>query len=87
MQQHQAWAAVRKRRRLLWQGLFLGLAGSGVGLLWLLYRWTVRIDAAQEYVGLYRPAVLAGDVALFVLVGVGLGWLWRKAFPPQSSRS
>lgn len=76
------WAAVSRRRQRLWQGLFLGLVGSGVGLLWELYRWTVRIDPVREYVGLYRPAVLAADVALFVVIGVALGLAWRKAFPP-----
>jgi hypothetical protein len=70
--------ALGHRPRALAQGLFLGLTASAVGLLWLLFRWTVRLDPVNQYVGLYRPGVLAADVALFLALGVGLGWLWRK---------
>ncbi|NLO72798.1 MAG: hypothetical protein GX100_01640 [candidate division WS1 bacterium] len=66
------------RRQAAWQGLFLGLVASGIGLLWLFFRWTVRVDPVGEYVGLYRPGVLFLDALVFLALGLGLGWLWRK---------
>jgi hypothetical protein len=72
-------AATHQPRRLA-QGLALGLLGPLAALAWLLFRWTVRLDPATHYVGLYRPGVLAVDVVLFLVAGVGLGWLYRRFF-------
>jgi len=69
--------ALCQRREAPWQGLFLGLVASGTGLLWLFFRWTVRVDPAREYVGLYRPGVLLLNVLVFLALGLALGWLWR----------
>ena len=71
--------------RRLRQGLALGLLGPLAGLAWLLFRWTVRIDPATHYVGLYRPGVLAADVVIFVALGIELGWLYRRAFTPKEA--
>jgi hypothetical protein len=62
------------------QGLALGLLGPLIYVAWLLFRWTVRLDPATHYVGLYRPIVLAADVALFLALGLALGLLYRRAF-------
>ena len=67
-----------RRRHASWHGLFLGLCASGTGVLWLLFRWTIRLDPARGYVGLYRPLVLLLDVLIFALLGVALGLVWRK---------
>jgi hypothetical protein len=73
-------AALTRDRLRLAQGPALGLLGPLAGLAWLLFRWTVRIDPATHYVGLYRPGVLALDVVVFLAAGVGLGLLYRRVF-------
>jgi hypothetical protein len=77
-------AAVTHQRFRLAQGLALGLLGPLAGLAWLLFSWTVRIDPATHYVGLYRPSVLALEVVVFLAAGVGLGLLYRRVFAERS---
>ena len=75
-----ALAAARRECRALGQSLALGLLGPLAGLAWLFFRWTVRLDPQTHFVGLYRPGVLAADVALFMAAGAGLGLLYRAVF-------
>jgi hypothetical protein len=80
-------AVVGRERRLFWRGTALGLLGPLAGVVWVLFRWTVRIDPTTHYVGLYRPGVIAADMVAFLATGVGLGWLYRRVFTPHRGTS
>jgi hypothetical protein len=73
-------AGLRHDRRWLRRGLALGLLGPLLGLAWLAFRWSVRIDPAARYVGLYRPGVIAAAALAFLAAGAGLGLLFRWAW-------
>lgn len=78
------WAALRRAsyRVGVLRGLAIGLLGPLVLGLWRLFSWLVRYepapDPANDYFGLERVDVLLLNVAIFVAVGAGLGWLVRK---------
>ncbi len=57
-----------------------------MALAWPAYLWSVRIDPAARYVGLYRPGVIAADVLVFLGLGFSLGLLFRWAWAPKEER-
>ena len=71
-------AAWRRQWRYLGRGLAWGLLGPLAWLLWLAYRWAVRLDPQTEYVGLYRPGVILSLVVAALVLGSLVGWALRR---------
>lgn len=80
------WAAVRRvapgvGARL---GLWVGLLGPLVWVLWRVFAWLTRFSPGatpeRDYFGLERVDVLLGLVVLFIAVGAGVGWLSRRVW-------
>ena len=62
----------------LLQGLAIGLLGPLVFGLWLLYGHMVRYDPATGVAGLHRVSVHAIAALTFIVVGVVIGWVYRR---------
>lgn len=63
------------------RGGALGLLGTLVWALWRLYSHLVRFepapDPADDYFGLERVDILFVNLAIFVAVGLAVGWIIR----------
>ncbi|MHB8995094.1 MAG: hypothetical protein ACYC63_07590 [Armatimonadota bacterium] len=69
------------------KGLAVGLLGTLIYVLWLVYSYLIRYDPVTGSCGLHRTAVLWLNIGLFALVGVALGafygWLFRGRRAPD----
>jgi hypothetical protein len=58
-----------------------GLVGAVPGVLilplWMFHKWITRYDPQSGYFGLDKVKVLLLEVALFVVLGVVMGWVWN----------
>jgi hypothetical protein len=73
-------------RPALVRGLALGLLGPICYGLWRCFAWMVRYDPVTGYCGLHKVSVLLLNVALFALVGIGLGVLYGRLLRPASTQ-
>ncbi|MBU0608366.1 MAG: hypothetical protein KKI08_10810 [Armatimonadetes bacterium] len=64
----------------LGKGVAIGLLGPIVYGLWLMYRYNIRYDPETGYVGLHHVSVLLVNVAVFAVIGVLLGFAYRRVF-------
>lgn len=72
-----------RRRNLvagLGKGIVIGLLGPLLYGLWLMYSYLIRYDPQTGYVGLHRVTVLLLNVAIFAVIGVVLGLVYRRVF-------
>lgn len=72
-----------RRRNLaasLGKGVAIGLLGPLLYGLWLMYSYLIRYDPRTGYVGLHRVTVLLLNVAIFAVIGVVLGLVYRRVF-------
>lgn len=60
------------------RGLLMGLNGPLVWALWQGHKYVTRYDAKSGYFGLDKVKVLLLEVALFIVLGAMLGWMWSK---------
>ncbi len=60
------------------RGLWAGLGGVLVYVLWQAHKYVTRYDAQSGYFGLDKVSVLLGEVVAFVLLGAICGVLWSK---------
>ncbi len=58
------------------RGLVAGLAGPLLFALWQLHKYVTRYDPVTGYFGLEKVSVLLLEVALFIVLGALLGWMW-----------
>ncbi len=71
----------RLRRHSGWyvsRGAALGLLGPILYGVWCYYRWTVRLDPHSGYIGLHKFSTLLINLAVFVVVGIILGLIYRR---------
>lgn len=69
----------RKTLRVgLVRGGALGLLGPIIYGLWRFFAWMVRYDPVTGYCGLHKVSVLLLNVAVFALVGIGLGVVYGR---------
>jgi chromate transport protein ChrA len=69
------------------KGLAIGLLGPLIYGLWLLYSALIRYNPQTGYVGLHHVSVLVLNVALFALVGIILGFVYRRVFCASAAPS
>ena len=69
-------AAVWGFRAVGTRGLGAGLAGPLIFALWQFHKYVTRYDPATGYFGLDKVKVLLCELALFIGVGIALGWIW-----------
>ncbi|HAZ64928.1 MAG TPA: hypothetical protein DCZ72_15145 [Armatimonadetes bacterium] len=80
------WAAARRVALAMGArlGLWVGLLGPLVWVLWRVFAWLTRFRPGAtpdaDYFGLERVDVLLGLVVLFIVVGAGVGWLSRRVW-------
>ena len=72
------WGAVAGFRALGPRGLVGALPGALIYPLWQMHKYLTRFDPTTGYFGLDKVKVLLGEVVLFVVLGVALGWAWSK---------
>lgn len=58
-------------------GLLVGCVFLIIYALWRFYLWRIRIDLDKNFVGLHRIDVLVGNLLIFALAGVIVGFVGR----------
>jgi hypothetical protein len=65
----------------------LGVLGPLAWGAWQYYNWMIRYDPQTGYVGLHKVWVLVANLAVFLALGVLLGWglraVWERTELPQ----
>ncbi|MCX7969654.1 MAG: hypothetical protein N3B10_14365 [Armatimonadetes bacterium] len=58
-------------------GLLVGFIFPLIYSLWRFYLWRIRVDLDRDFVGLHRVDVLIGNLLVFALAGVIVGFVGR----------
>jgi hypothetical protein len=66
------WRAIGTR------GVIGGIPGVLILPLWMFHKWITRYDPQSGYFGLDKVKVLLWEVALFVVLGIVMGWVWNQ---------
>ena len=69
------------------RGLWAGLGGVLVYVLWLAHKYLTRYDAQSGYFGLDKVSVLLGEVVAFVVLGAVCGAMWSKITTSKSKET